>query len=358
MARAEKKEPLIRIVVSPVYDLLMALYGVANPNDCEESVSEFAIKVRETLRPRLLSNLLRYFESSSYPGFGLLSLVGDEYTRDVPTLLQTLSKMPASDLATALLSFGKIYRGNLRVERRIEELLADRALLLEHIEKNMSVPANKVEMLADLVLDVEKARDDLAELIEHFWYVIIAPEATQRAQVQQEIAEQTLARLEQLGPGRMFTAMTNLVSSSGEAGYEEVILAPSSFADTRITANDNKEETCLVLVYGAGHDALKVSEDKSEYSEPLDPERLAKIYNILSDETRLKLVRALVERPHYGQELAKLLGISNATVFHHLSMLEHQDLVYLERIEHRVYYILKTERLRQLLTQGTLFVLG
>lgn len=153
-------------------------------------------------------------------------------------------------------------------------------------------------------------------------------------------------------------AMTNLSQPNDGDAYQNIILAPTSFAGGNVTATDNKEETTLVVAYGAEHEALKVAEDEPAESEPLNANTLSKIYSALSDEKRLKIVQTLVERPHYGQELAKMLGITNATVFHHLSMLADQKLVHLERIEHRVYYVLDTARLEQLLVQGKEFLLG
>lgn len=358
MGRAEIKEPIVDIIVSPVYDVLMALSLISEPEKCENTQQELLEKIRSGLRPRLKDNVDKYFDGRSYPGMGLLSLVGEEYTRDVPTILQTLARMPRAELATALLSFGKIYRGNLRVQRQIEELLADRQLMIEHIEHNMTVVPEKIESLADLVINTEKARDDLAELIEHFWYVVMPPMVEKRAEMQQQIAEQTKAKLNELGPTRMVQAMTNLSQPNDRDAYERVILAPTSFGGGQITATDNKDETCLIVAYGAEHHALKAPEAEPEESEVLDAATLSKFYNSLSDENRLKIVRALVERPHYGQELAKMLGVTNATVFHHLSILEKQSLVHLERIEHRVYYVLDSERLGRLLAHGSEFLLG
>src|SRR5438046_1684078 len=103
MGRVENKEPVVEVVVSPVYDVLMGLSVVADPEKCGNTQVELIEKIKTNLRPRLKENLEKYFDSSSYPGAGLLSLVGEQYTRDVPTMLQTLAQMPQAELATALL---------------------------------------------------------------------------------------------------------------------------------------------------------------------------------------------------------------------------------------------------------------
>jgi DNA-binding transcriptional ArsR family regulator len=73
------------------------------------------------------------------------------------------------------------------------------------------------------------------------------------------------------------------------------------------------------------------------------------VYRLLADPARWALIRLLVARPCYGQELSELLGLSIATVSHHLNGLKRLDLVRIEREEHRLYYHLRTDRLRALL---------
>jgi DNA-binding transcriptional ArsR family regulator len=356
--KGEKKVE-IRIVTSPVSDVLRLLSAMCDASCCEDSVelAQLFRRLQKQLRPRLLANIERLFNRECYPGMGLLSLIEESYATEVPSFLQALAQMPLSDLAETLLGFGRIFRNNPPT-RNIDELLADRGKLLEHIRSNMVIAEDKIETLTDIVFNTAETRDDLAELIEHFWYVILQPEAEQRAQLQQEVAEQCRARINEIGPIRMVTGLTNLHLSEKGGLYEKYILAPCSFDGSPLTAVENREETGLILAFNRGVAILQNNEIDPEEPPTLDTAELANIFNTLGDKTRLEIVRALVERPHYGQELAKMLGISNATVFYHLSQLEKTRAVHLERIEHRVYYVLDAARLRYLLTQAGSFLLG
>src|SRR5947209_4263923 len=73
------------------------------------------------------------------------------------------------------------------------------------------------------------------------------------------------------------------------------------------------------------------------------------VYRLLADPARWSLIQLLVAAPRYGQELSELLGLSIATVSHHLNGLKRLDLVDIQRDEHRLYYHLRTDRLRALL---------
>ncbi len=352
----------VEIAVSPVFDVLTGLY-LSNCTDkthaksADHTKAEGILQLRSNLRPRLQGNLDKYFDENSYPGLGLLSLAGEKFFASVPAFLEALTQLPLTQMAAALLSFGKIYRGNLRTDKRIEELLANRQLLVEHIEQNMTIPAEKVEQLADIVLDPATARDDLAELIEHYWYVNMPPETEKLNQTRLLVADKTRSKLSELGPLALVEVITHLHLIEKQDSYERVILAPSGLNDKGIVATENQDETCLIVVYGQDNDIFTVPKSETKEEETVDPTKLATFFNTLSDKTRLEIVRILTDRPHYGQELAKILGISNATVFYHLSMLEKIKVVHLERIEHRVYYALDSERLRQLLTRGSAFLL-
>lgn len=86
--------------------------------------------------------------------------------------------------------------------------------------------------------------------------------------------------------------------------------------------------------------------------------RWAALYTALGDPSRLKIVRLLAERPHYGQELATALGMSTATISHHLDALNKTGALALERRAHRTYFTIDTRALRELLREGERFALG
>lgn len=59
-----------------------------------------------------------------------------------------------------------------------------------------------------------------------------------------------------------------------------------------------------------------------------DPARqLAEGLRALGDETRLRILGLLTRRPHYGEELAECLGLTPATISHHVKLLRGAGLV-------------------------------
>lgn len=80
-----------------------------------------------------------------------------------------------------------------------------------------------------------------------------------------------------------------------------------------------------------------------------DREKVELFLKAFSDKRRLDFLLLLKQRPHYGQEIATALGITPAAVKYHSNFLFFLDLLDVERVDHRLYYVLRTDTLRGLL---------
>jgi DNA-binding transcriptional ArsR family regulator len=87
-------------------------------------------------------------------------------------------------------------------------------------------------------------------------------------------------------------------------------------------------------------------------------ERSALLFGLLADPTRLRLLRLLATRPHYGQELASALSISGATTTHHTNELIRAGFVTIERRARRTYFVLRTASLAHELRESLDFLLA
>ena len=77
-------------------------------------------------------------------------------------------------------------------------------------------------------------------------------------------------------------------------------------------------------------------------------ESLAARFQALADPNRVFIVGLLARRAHFGEELAEVLGVKQATVSHHLQKLKHAGLVSSEKQSPYVLYRLRTEGLDEL----------
>jgi DNA-binding transcriptional ArsR family regulator len=73
---------------------------------------------------------------------------------------------------------------------------------------------------------------------------------------------------------------------------------------------------------------------------------LVRLFKALADPTRLRMLAAIVDRPRCGQDLAAEVGVSPATISHHLRVLTEAGLVSETRQPPYVFYQLDLEALQ------------
>lgn len=78
---------------------------------------------------------------------------------------------------------------------------------------------------------------------------------------------------------------------------------------------------------------------------PFDEKAMCKSLKVMGDASKLSILRLTSERPMYGIQIAEALGITTATVSHHMAQLSEQGLVIVERDANRTYYRADTEAL-------------
>lgn len=79
------------------------------------------------------------------------------------------------------------------------------------------------------------------------------------------------------------------------------------------------------------------------------PSDFVRMLKALSEETRLKIVRSLFQKPHCTQQLAQIHGISEAAVSKHLKLLMEANYVSTERRGNYVFYTLRPQEMEMIL---------
>ena len=85
---------------------------------------------------------------------------------------------------------------------------------------------------------------------------------------------------------------------------------------------------------------MMVDIDQAGTVETLDAGAPARIFSALADETRIKIVKLLMEGEMRVEELTQALDTAQSTVSHHLRILKEADLVHGDRRGRSVYYSL------------------
>lgn len=80
---------------------------------------------------------------------------------------------------------------------------------------------------------------------------------------------------------------------------------------------------------------------------PDSPADALRVFRALADSTRLRLLAAMVDRPRCGQDLAAEVGVSAATVSHHLKVMAQANLLSETRQPPYVFYQLDLDALQR-----------
>ncbi|WP_432664819.1 winged helix-turn-helix domain-containing protein [Wukongibacter baidiensis] len=77
-----------------------------------------------------------------------------------------------------------------------------------------------------------------------------------------------------------------------------------------------------------------------ELDKAMDSAELATILKVIGDKTRLEIIKVLSNRPIFGKQLSKQIGVSTSTISHHLEQLKSIGLIYEERDKNTKYFSL------------------
>jgi DNA-binding transcriptional ArsR family regulator len=77
-------------------------------------------------------------------------------------------------------------------------------------------------------------------------------------------------------------------------------------------------------------------------------ERLSELLKVLSDKTRLEILRQLKRRPTYGKVLSSRLKLTTATISRHLDQLKAINLITENKKNNVKYYYVNSDELEKL----------
>lgn len=342
---------------SPAYELFFGLAALAAPAAfprwrawAEGAVGAYAEVERARLR--------RWFGGAGLLGLAYTSLVPLlSAPADAVALLRTLADLPLGDFVR--ISVTADY-ADPEAPLDSDTLLAlrhDARAAVAFVERYLQLSGRARGQVLRLLADPEGSRADLLALLRRQAEALAFQMALDETAGERERATDALRRL---AAGTAEALPSWVAGPTALGGYMPVVLAASVFLDARTSRYyqeiarsllDDRSYEPLIIVAGT-----RVATGEAPYAKTLkapktfppgeteggDPwQRAAGVFALLADPSRLRLVRLLAERPHYGQELAAALGMSGATVSHHIDQLFKLGIVRVERHAHRTYYVLR-----------------
>ncbi len=349
---------------SPAYELFFGLATLAAPAAfprwrawAEGAVGAYAEAERARLR--------RWFGGTWPLGLAYTSLVPLlPAPADAATLLRTLANLPLGDFVRISVTAGYADPEAPLDSDTLLGLRRDAGAAVAFVERYLQLSGRARGQVLRLLADPEGSHADLLALLRRqaeapAFHLALVETAGER--------ERATSAMRRLAAGPAEALPSWVAGPTALGGYAPVVLAASAFLDARTSRYyqevarsllDDRSYEPLIIVAGtrvATGEAPYAKTPKGSKTFPHgeaesgDPwQRAAGVFALLADPSRLRLVRLLAERPHYGQELAAALGMSGATVSHHVDQLFKLGIVRVERHAHRTYYVLRADSLNGL----------
>ncbi len=351
LSRRPRTTVPVQVVASPVYDLLLSLFVAFSPPARAgefDQEQEWVTRARTTCSPELLATLRFFFggeEEGQWAAYRLCGLLWQApEPMEAEATLRWLAEMPAVEVLTLLME-----RDGLGDNWRDTALELIAAHLAGKVKKSDAqavhsfakrFPLAEREAITRFVTAPAETHTRLITALRE-WYTLVFSAEVPRitAALTREMTMMT-KRQHDLPPEEMATSVLRGIEFDLPASVERIVLAPSLLimpAIFHFRAGDT-----VTYCYPVSEAARSATEIQTAQRR-----EMVRLFEALSDDTRLRILRHLADRQMYLTELAENLKLTKATTRHHMVRLRAAGLVTLHLRDHYSYYSLRAETLTE-----------
>jgi len=343
----------IDFLTNPVFEMLVSMNRIANDDLLENNYFEnsgYIPNPRMTAILQAIMGGLSMFYKQEITFFfskplsfadGVWRLVIERSLTDIEDIPSAFSALPVEQAQKLMLGevIGQIYPNEEESCLDIEKIVVNGKLEALLMDSNVLSASDKEKTL-ELFRYPSETRQRLVHLLEKYIQIFKAyiPELLELDRAESEKSEKACRE----NPNDFFMNYlkinTSILPPDGS-----ILLIPNCFSEILTYIMEDVGGRC-VLVYGCFISKKRLREQLSEERKQL--------FKILSEEKRVEIIKRLAQQPALGSDLAKQVGLTNATASYHLSMLQGIGIVEYERIGQRLHYILNKGMLEDLLDRA------
>ena len=227
------------------------------------------------------------------------------------------------------------YVKNIYMELSIDYSLNDE-LLKEKLEAMYD--ENEVKFIYETINNPEEALYRIRYALQNFYHKFFeAKEEIAKSYISKKIIEHQEKFLELEDK---FTKAVIAMDKKTLHKYEEASFYLSYFLESGAYALEFIKNH-IIIVYGFNMEY--------RFDNAIIEEKKKLLFKVLADEKRVEILKLISKRTWYGNELAKYLGITTATLSYHISRLIDIGVVHFEEGENnRFYYKCDSEKLKEI----------
>jgi DNA-binding transcriptional ArsR family regulator len=326
------KAPVIQVKSSVAIELVAAIQYLADRSHH---------KFPEKLASALLSNLspesqklLKLLSGMRLQGLELFEFVIKERAfDDVGLLIQRMRKYDDVNFIYTLL-------GEVLDHLQVEEIMGNKQNLKKLVEEKPMLVNNNLKCFEMLFYNTHKFKADIINLIKEMNNSALLNKLDSLRDEYGKLIEMVNARLKDKAPmdvtheimERQFKRILD---------FQEFYFIPSYFMSPhkiRVYCTDAQ-----MVVF-----ALEQAEDSTEQI----GDKISQVFKIISDRTRMEILRAIIKEPTYGKLLAEKLNLTTATISHHVEVLKSINLIAEKRIKNIKYFEANEDEIKRFFDEG------
>lgn len=316
------------------YDFICSVLRLHNnavitpQNNPDTGIVEWASKYLAVVPTAMRQTAEAFFNLETTFGITLMGLIKQSQVATISKFLSYLEEVSGEELLARFLYTG-VGPGTDITPDYITSLKNDQALAFNFVQEELSYSPQEKWRVMGYLLSPEQTKAQLIDLLQWHYRQVYRQDEEEIAAFLSGANKQLSARLSY---DKEFLDL--LVPYDKQRPPKNLTIALSYYIE------DRRVFDVMNSLYVFGYKCYHEAESKhSVYAG-------VQVFKALADETRLQILRLLVERPWYGHEIAQRLHLSNSTVSHHISILTLSALVSAYRQENRVYYELNTHEVR------------
>lgn len=282
--------------------------------------------------------MLHKLSSLNFPGLELFDFVTREAIYDdIPLFISKLRQYPNLDFLHILLD-EKISKEQLISAQQDENVLDS------FIDEIPWVLKGSNSFLRYMITDTEDYKIKIITLLQDIYncnFEEKLKELQHKYEDSIEILDQRLSGRDPVEVGEEIKGS----KFSRKTNFKEYIFSPSYFFHHHNIISYN--ENTYLMIYNINIDN---SFDDGE------AERLSELLKVMSDKSRLEILRQLKRRPTYGKILSTRLNLTTATISRHLDQLKSINLIREEKSNNVKYYYVNSAEVEKLFDEIRKFI--
>lgn len=347
-----------RFMYSPFIETVLSLQVLYDPHH-HGALLPWVIRFKEKISPEAYRDI-RYFGDNIREWLFLIDLVLDlpELERlSFADVTGHIAAMPAPTFVFRLLS-EQIPMAD------IEAALADPAAGAGAVLDRLGVtnPRRREEM-AHLFETPAKVQRDLCEFLVSYWNQYFEEEYHWVELLLVKGVKEEAKRLDEESLPRFLTRLSGgLISRDKKLrrSAPDHVMVENVDGPVEVALTDLKEIVLFPSLFVSPQNIFELASDRLilSYSVPpgvylrqdtlVPPEQLSRLLKTLADETRLKIMKLMMQDRQCTQGLAVELNLAEPTISRHLKLLREADLISSFKEGNYIYYNLRLERIAEL----------